>query len=173
MLTQLAYPGEIVADAEPKLVPDLTIESLWSLLSEQHIGVLATIKQDGRPQLSNISYVYDAELRIARMLAASFRAKTRNLLRDPRASLHVSNHGFTLWLVAEGTVELSEPARSIDDAVGQEIVAMSESERVGMTEAERAEHIERYPVVDRQIIRMHIDRIYGGNASKALGVSST
>jgi PPOX class probable F420-dependent enzyme len=162
-----------VADPEPGFVPDLTVEALWSLLAERHNGILATIKRDGRPQLSNISYDYDAEHRIARMLAASFRAKTRNLQRDPRASLHVSNPGFTLWLVAEGTVEISDPARSINDAVGQEILAMSESERVGLTETERAEHIERYPVVDRQIIRMHIDRIYGGNASKALGVSST
>jgi PPOX class probable F420-dependent enzyme len=166
-------PGENVTDAEPKLVPELSIDALWSLLGEQHNGILATIKRDGRPQLSNISYHYDADNRIARMLAASFRAKTRNLQRDPRASLHVSNDGFTLWLVAEGTVEISEPARSIDDAVGREILAMSESERNGMTDAERAEHIQRYPVIDRQIIRLHIERIYGGNASKSLGVSST
>jgi PPOX class probable F420-dependent enzyme len=165
--------GEIVTDSEPRIVPDLTIAALWSLLGKQHNGILATIKRDGRPQLSNISYHYDAEQRIARMLAASFRAKTRNLQRDPRASLHVSNDDFTLWLVAEGTVEISEPARSIDDAVGREILAMSEPERVGMTETERAEHIERYPVIDRQIIRLHIERIYGGNASKSLGVSST
>ncbi len=162
-----------MTDAEPKLVPELSIDALWSLLGEQHNGILATIKRDGRPQLSNISYHYDADNRIARMLAASFRAKTRNLQRDPRASLHVSNDGFTLWLVAEGTVEISEPARSIDDAVGREILAMSESERNGMTDAERADHIQRYPVIDRQIIRLHIERIYGGNASKSLGVSST
>ena len=162
-----------MTDAEPKLVPELSIDALWSLLGEQHNGILATIKRDGRPQLSNISYHYDADNRIARLLAASFRAKTRNLRRDPRASLHVSNDGFTLWLVAEGTVEISEPARSIDDAVGREILEMSESERNGMTDAERAEHIQRYPVIDRQIIRLHIERIYGGNASKSLGVSST
>jgi len=166
-------PGETVTDSAPRIVPDLTIAALWSLLAEQNNGILATIKLDGRPQLSNITYHYDEEHRIARMLAASFRAKTRNLLRDPRASLHVSNSGFTLWLVAEGNVEISEPAQSLDDAVGQEILAMSEPERVGMTEMERAEHIQRYPVVDRRIIRMHVDRIYGGNASKALGVSST
>ena len=162
-----------MAELEQKTVPELSVDALWTLLREQDNGILATIKRDGRPQLSNVSYYYDEEHRIARMLAASFRAKTRNLQRDPRASLHVSNDGFTLWLVAEGNVEISEPARSIDDAVGQEILAMSESERIGMTAAERAKHIERYPVIDRQIIRMHIDRIYGGNASKALGVSST
>jgi hypothetical protein len=42
-----------------------------------------------------------------------------------------------------------------------------------MTDAERADQIQRYPVIDRQIIRLHIERIYGGNASKSLGVSST
>ncbi len=162
-----------MTDSEPRIVPDLSIDALWSLLGKQHNGILATIKRDGRPQLSNISYHYDAEQRIARMLAASFRAKTQNLQRDPRASLHVSNDSFTLWLVAEGTVEISAPARSINDAVGQEILAMSESERAGLTEAERAEHIQRYPIIDRQIIRLHIERIYGGNASKSLGVSSS
>ena len=162
-----------MTDLEQRSVPVLTIGALWSLLAEQHSGILATIKRDGRPQLSNISYHYDADHQIAVMVAASFRAKTQNLQRDPRASLHVSNDDFTLWLVAEGNVEISQPARSVDDAVGQEIIAMSESERVGITETEHAEHIERYPVIDRQIIRLHIERLYGGNASKALGVSST
>jgi len=162
-----------VADHEQKRVPDLTIDALWSLIGEQQHGILATIKRDGRPQLSNISYHYDADQQIASIVAASFRSKTRNLQRDPRASLHVSNDEFTLWLVAEGRVVISEPATSTEDPVGREILAMSAFERVGMTDAERAEHTRRYPVIDRQIIRLHIERIYGGNASKALGVSST
>ena len=162
-----------MSDLELRTVPDLSIDALWTLLGEQHHGILATIKQDGRPQLSNISYHYDADLQTALIVAASFRAKTRNLQRDPRAGLHVSNEDFTLWLVAEGRVEISDPASSTDDPIGREILALSETERIGMSDAERAEHIGRYPVVDRQIIRLHIERIYGGNASKALGVSST
>ena len=162
-----------MADLQQRTVPDLLIDALWTLLSEQHHGILATIKQDGRPQLSNISYHYDADLQSALIVAASFRAKTRNLRRDPRASLHVSNDDFTLWLVAEGRAEISDTASSTDDPVGREILALSETERIGMSDAERAEHNSRYPIVDRQIIRLHIERIYGGNASKALGVSST
>jgi PPOX class probable F420-dependent enzyme len=162
-----------VADLERNTVPELSIDALWSLLAERHSGILATIKRDGRPQLSNISYHYDADHRIALIVAASFRAKSRNLQRDPRASLHVSNEDFTLWLVAEGRVEISAPASSTDDPVGREILALSEGERIGMSDEERAEQIRRYPVIDRQIIRLHIERIYGGNASKALGVSST
>ena len=162
-----------MTESEARLVPVLSVDALWLLLAEQHNGILATIKRDGRPQLSNVSYHYNAEQNVAIIVAASFRAKTQNLQRDPRASLHVSNDDFTLWLVAEGRVEISDPARSTEDQVGREILALSESERIGMTDAERAEQIRRYPIVNRQIIRLHIERIYGGNASKALGVSST
>ena len=44
-------------------VPDLTTDALWELLANRGKGVLATIKRDGRPQLSNISYTWDAESR--------------------------------------------------------------------------------------------------------------
>ena len=37
-------------------IPDLTTDALWDLLATRGKGVLATIKRDGRPQLSNISY---------------------------------------------------------------------------------------------------------------------
>lgn len=81
-------------------VPDLTTDALWQLLETQGKGVLATIKRDGRPQLSNISYSYDPQTRVLTTQAATFRAKTRNLQRDARASVHVSSPDFLLWLVA-------------------------------------------------------------------------
>ena len=42
-------------------------------------GVLATIKRDGRPQLSNVGYAYDPEQRLFRVSVTADRAKTRNL----------------------------------------------------------------------------------------------
>src|ERR1700689_1329009 len=105
----------------PTEVPTLSVESLWSLLRETQRGILVTIKRDGRPQLSNIGYVWDPETRIARIIAADFRAKTVNLRRDPRGSLHVTNLDFTLWVVAEGTAALSDVCHSHDDAVGREL----------------------------------------------------
>jgi nitroimidazol reductase NimA-like FMN-containing flavoprotein (pyridoxamine 5'-phosphate oxidase superfamily) len=51
----------------------------------QRLGVLVTLKRDGRPQMSNIMYgISDGRIRIS---ATDGRAKTNNLRRDPRASL--------------------------------------------------------------------------------------
>ena len=41
--------------------------------------MLATIKRDGRPQLSNVGYSYDPEPQLFRVSVTADRAKTRNL----------------------------------------------------------------------------------------------
>ena len=70
-------------------------------------GILATIKRDGRPQLSNVLFVLDDDDRIKVSVTQS-RAKTRNLRRDPRASLHVAGEDFWEYLVVEGSVRFVE-----------------------------------------------------------------
>ena len=37
-------------------------QRLLAFVAEQKWGVLATIKQDGRPQLSNVGYAYDGDV---------------------------------------------------------------------------------------------------------------
>ncbi len=69
-------------------------------------GVLLTIRGNGRPQASNIVYTYADG--VARISVTAGRAKTRNLARDPRASLHVTSSDFWAFVVAEGDVELSD-----------------------------------------------------------------
>ena len=85
-------------------------------------GVLATLRRDGRPQLSNIIYRFDGD--DARISITESRAKTRNLRRDPRASLYV--HGDTFWayVVLDGTVELSGVASDPHDDVVDQLVAL-------------------------------------------------
>lgn len=85
-------------------------------------GVLATIKRDGRPQLSNIGYTFDAAGPLVRISVTADRAKTRNLAADPRASLHVTSADFWSWVVLEGTAELTPPAADPDDATVDELV---------------------------------------------------
>jgi PPOX class probable F420-dependent enzyme len=67
---------------------------LLDFVADNRWGVLATIKADGRPQLSNIGYAYDRAAGVVRISVTADRAKTRNLLRDPRASLHVTSSDF-------------------------------------------------------------------------------
>ena len=67
---------------------------LLGFVAGNHRGVLATVKRDGRPQLSNLFYAWDDEQQLARISVTADRAKTRNLQADPRATLHVTSPDF-------------------------------------------------------------------------------
>jgi PPOX class probable F420-dependent enzyme len=86
-------------------------------------GVLATVKRDGRPQLSNLFYAWDDDQQLARISVTADRAKTRNLQADPRATLHVTSPDFWTWVAVEGTAELTPVAADPDDATVEELVA--------------------------------------------------
>ena len=85
-------------------------------------GVLATIKGDGRPQLSNVGYSYDPEAQLIRVSVTADRAKTRNLERDPRVTLHVASKDFWTWVAVEGTADLTPVAADPHDATVEELV---------------------------------------------------
>jgi PPOX class probable F420-dependent enzyme len=85
-------------------------------------GVLATLKRDGRPQLSNISYLVGDD-DVIRISVTDSRAKTNNLRRDPRASLHVSRDDFWAYVVLEGEVELTPVAAEPHDDTVEQLVA--------------------------------------------------
>jgi PPOX class probable F420-dependent enzyme len=85
--------------------------------------VLVTLRADGRPQLSNILYL-PGPGHTARISVTDSRAKTTNLRRDPRGSLHVTSEDFWSYVVLDGTVDLSPVADTPDDAVVEELVGM-------------------------------------------------
>ena len=85
----------------------IDLERARHFLKVRHDGILATIKRDGRPQLSNILYFVDDDGRV-KISVTQTRAKTHNLRRDPRASLHVQGRDRYEYLVAEGTAEFIE-----------------------------------------------------------------
>jgi len=85
-------------------------------------AVLVTLKRDGRPQLSNVLYHYDADTGRARVSVTADRAKTRNARRDPRVSLHVSRDDFWAYLVAEGEATLGDVAGDPHDVAADELV---------------------------------------------------
>jgi PPOX class probable F420-dependent enzyme len=97
-------------------------DRLLALLATHHGGVLTTLKRDGRPQLSNVSYTFDPERRLIRISVTDGRAKTRNLRRDPRASFYVCAPDFRSYAVAEGVAELTPVAATPDDATVTELV---------------------------------------------------
>lgn len=85
----------------------IDLERARDYLRARQQGILATLKRDGRPQLSNILYVLGDDGRI-QISVTQARAKTRNLRRDPRASLHVQGRDPYEYLVVDGTVEFIE-----------------------------------------------------------------
>jgi PPOX class probable F420-dependent enzyme len=89
----------------------------------RHHGVLATIRANGRPQLSNILY-HLGDDDVARISVTDGRAKTANLRRDPRASLYVLGDSFWQYIVLEGTVDVSPVAAAPDDDTVEQLVAV-------------------------------------------------
>jgi PPOX class probable F420-dependent enzyme len=70
-------------------------------------GVLATIKQDGRPQLSHVAYTLDDDGFI-KISVTQDRAKTKNARRDNRVSLSVIGDNWYQYVVVEGTAGFIE-----------------------------------------------------------------
>jgi PPOX class probable F420-dependent enzyme len=121
-------------------------------------GVLVTLRRNGLPQLSNIMYVPD-ENDVIGISVTESRAKTKNLRRDPRASLHVTRADFYAYVVLEGTVALSAMATDPGDSVVDALVAMYRMARGEHPDWEEF----RQAMVDegRVLARFRADRAYG------------
>jgi PPOX class probable F420-dependent enzyme len=95
---------------------------MLAFVAENRWGVLATLRSDGRPQLSNVGYSYDPEAQLIRVSVTADRAKTRNLQRDPRVTLHVASKDFWTWVAVDGTAELTPVAADPHDATVEELI---------------------------------------------------
>jgi PPOX class probable F420-dependent enzyme len=132
---------------------------LWQLVESEREGVLATIKRDGRPQLSNVLYAIEPGTRTARISTTSNRAKARNLSRDPRAALHVTgDNNFWAYAVAEGEASLSAVAARAGDQACRELLAVHSS-FYGALEPEA--FYEEMIANKRLVITIHLDHVYG------------
>jgi PPOX class probable F420-dependent enzyme len=122
-------------------------------------GVLATIKRDGRPQLSNVGYSYDDEQQLFRISVTDSRAKTRHLRLDPRVTLHVASKDFWTWVAVEGTAELTPVAADPHDATVEELVTYY---RGINGEHENWDEYRAAMVADRRlVVRFRPEHVYG------------
>ena len=97
---------------------ELSEATSWA--AERMLGVLITIRSDGRPQSSDIVYSVDGGVFTISVTAG--RAKTVNLRRDPRAVLHISDEKAWSYVSLDGTVELSPPTTTPGDATSDALV---------------------------------------------------
>ncbi|CAM3379386.1 PPOX class F420-dependent oxidoreductase [Streptomyces albus] len=130
-----------------------------ALLAEARLGVLATIKADGRPQLSPVMPFYDRDTDTLHVSMTEGRAKTANLRRDPRASLEVTGPDGREWATAEGTAELVGPGT---DPHGAEVDALVEYYRRAAGEHPDWDEYRATMVTDRRVLMtMKVDHVYG------------
>lgn len=130
-----------------------------TLLAESQLGVLATIKSDGRPQLSPVMPFYDQKARIIYVSTNEGLAKTANLRRDPRAALEVTSPDGWAWATAEGTATLTGPGT---DPYGSEVEALVHYYRIAAGEHPDWAEYRSVMVSDRRVlITMTVDHVYG------------
>jgi PPOX class probable F420-dependent enzyme len=131
----------------------------YALLAQSRLGVLATIKSDGRPQLSPVTPYYDREAGLIYVSITEGRAKTANLRRDPRATLEVTSADGWSWATAEGTATLTGPSTDPD---GPEVDALVEYYRKAAGEHPDWAEYRAVMVSDRRVLMaMTVDRVYG------------
>ncbi|TMR96630.1 PPOX class F420-dependent oxidoreductase [Nonomuraea basaltis] len=130
-----------------------------TLLAESRLGVLATIKSDGRPQLSPVMPFYDQEADVIHVSMSEGRAKTANLRRDPRAALEITSADGWEWATAEGTATLTGPGT---DPYGPEVEALVDYYRIAAGEHPDWDEYRSVMVSDRRVLMtMTVDHVYG------------
>ncbi|WP_066901960.1 PPOX class F420-dependent oxidoreductase [Mycolicibacterium houstonense] len=129
------------------------------LLAEARLGVLATIKSSGIPQLSPVTPFYDRAAGVIHVSMTEGRAKTVNLRRDPRAALEVTSADGWAWATAEGPVTLTGPGT---DPHGPEVEALVDYYRRAAGEHPDWDEYRSVMVSDRRVLMtLTVERVYG------------
>src|SRR3954470_9223813 len=130
-----------------------------TLLAESRLGVLATIKSNGLPQLSPITPFYDRDAGVIYVSMTERRAKTANLRRDPRAAIEVTSADGWAWATAEGPVTLTGPGT---DPGGPEVGALVDYYRKAAGEHPDWDEYRAVMVSDRRVLMtMAVAKVYG------------
>jgi PPOX class probable F420-dependent enzyme len=138
---------------------DATAFDPHALLAEARIGVLATIKSNGLPQLSPVTPWYDREAGVVYVSMTEGRAKTANLRRDPRAALEVTSPDGWAWATAEGSVTLTGPGT---DPQGPEVQALVDYYRAAAGEHPDWDEYRSVMVSDRRVLMaLAVAKVYG------------
>ncbi|TDT34157.1 PPOX class F420-dependent oxidoreductase [Naumannella halotolerans] len=129
------------------------------LLAETTLGILATIKASGMPQLSPVSQFYYRDTDTVEVSITADRAKGRNLARDPRAAIEVTGPDGYSWATAEGPVTLHGPAESADDPA---VEALVDYYRKASGEHPDWDEYRQVMVDERRVLMvMQVARVYG------------
>lgn len=130
-----------------------------ALLAGARLGVLATIKASGLPQLSPVTPFYDRRAGVIFVSMTQGRAKTANLRRDPRAALEVTTGDGRAWATAEGSVTLTGPGDAPDSPA---VEALVDYYRSAAGEHPDWDEYRSVMVSDRRVLMaLTVERVYG------------
>ncbi|OAT66759.1 pyridoxamine 5'-phosphate oxidase [Mycobacteroides immunogenum] len=131
----------------------------YALIAGSRLGILATIKSNGLPQLSPVTPYYDQDKGVIYVSMTDGRAKTVNLRRDPRAALEFTSSDGRSWATAEGSVTLTGPGA---DPNGPEVEALVDYYRGAAGEHPDWQEYRSVMVSDRRVLMaLKVDRVYG------------
>jgi PPOX class probable F420-dependent enzyme len=92
----------------------MDLDKARQFLQDHHRAVLATRRRTGDPQLSIVAAAVDDEGRVL-ISSRETAIKTKNLRRDPRASLLVmSDEFYGDWVQVDGTAEVVSLPEAMD-----------------------------------------------------------
>ena len=80
---------------------------MGSCPGETAVGSLPPVGPDGMPHLTNVNYLADTEERLVLVTTTTTTVKGRNLLRYPRAAVHVQEDDWFASAVAQGTATIA------------------------------------------------------------------
>ena len=134
----------------------MTVPFEW--LASRHHAVLITLRADGSPQSSNISYaMLDG---VAKVSVTHDRAKTHNLRRDPRAVLHVLGDSFWQYASVRATAELGPVSVVPGDEAGEELLEQYEA-AAGKPHPDPAEFFAAMVNDHRLVLRLTLESAVG------------
>ncbi len=96
----------------------MELDEARAFLREHHRGILATVRPDGRPQMSAVSVALDEAGRPA-ISTRENAYKVRRIRADPRVSLFVTSEDFWSWIQIDGTATVLSLPDAMEPLIAQ------------------------------------------------------
>ncbi|MEG3615135.1 MULTISPECIES: PPOX class F420-dependent oxidoreductase [Isoptericola] len=137
-----------------QIATNTTVErdELTEFLRSRHNGVLVTTRDDGRPQLSPVTYGVDPD---GRVVVSTYpeRAKAVNLRKRPQVSFMAQGDDFgDAWVQVDGTAEVLDMPESLEPLVEYFRAA------AGKEHPDWDEYREAMAKQDKSVIRITVER---------------
>ncbi len=136
----------------------MNLDDALKWASSRHHCVLITLRSDGRPQSSDVAFlVENGDFLIS---VTADRAKTRNIERDPRVVVHLTDAAHWTYLSFDGTGALSPVTTSPDDETSEALVHYYRAV-AGKEHPDWAEYRQAMIDESRQILRVTPTHVVG------------